>query len=395
MPVVQSWDGTARRIYLLPDVTEFHPIEDVYTEYRIERRTNEAFRNYNPFMEAYGNIPKGGGKATPRYLVLLDGVKIVPYDQNILIVTTGEMISDNPEVDPAVFDVSDRTNPVKIFLSPADAEIVYVEIPSPISDNLDYGGTIHFDPTSAYSGITHPVGTRAQPVNNLADAKNLGALYGITELRAQNGSIVLDREFNGWKFKADSVQRLLDFNDQTVSSIYVKGMTVTGKMGEGNGFFDTCGLWDITNFHGNAIDCGIIGTISLEADTTNTLSHCVSMMAGTASPTIDMNVGNNCELSMRAYSGGLAITNCDSTGNIATLEYVAGKAHIDSSTNTDGYISVRGVVTVNHTPYGTEVNTAYLNNESIADAVLDEVISDHNIPETLGSFIRKIFWRSK
>jgi len=393
MAVVQSWDGVARRVYLLPDVTEFHPIDDIYREYRTERRTEEDLRKYNPFMAAYGNIPKGGGKATPRYLVLLEGTKIVPYDEDSRIVTNGEMISDDPEVDPTVFDLDDLTSSIKILISPADAEIVYVEIPSPISDNLDYGGTINYDPTSPYSGITHPVGTRAQPVNNLGDAHTIGGLFGITELRVQNGNIILDRIFSGWKFKADSVSRLLDFNGYNTTDLYVKGMGVQGNM-LGDAYFEQCTLLDITGFHANGIDCALGGTIILEAGTNNTLSHSMSMIPGLDSPTIDMNAGEDTEFSLRGYSGGISVLNCDTPNCKATIEFIAGKVHLVSG-NTDGILSIRGVATLDGPLEGTTIDDVYLNKEVIADSVLDEQINDHRDEGTLGSFIRKIFWRSK
>ena len=123
MPVVASWDGTNRHIHLAQGVTSFHPIEDIYREYREQRRTNEAFRKWNPFMEAYGNISKGGGKFTPRYLLLLEGTKIVPYDEAGVIAITGEIITDD-QTDPIYYEV--LTNPVVVRYEPSDAEIITV-----------------------------------------------------------------------------------------------------------------------------------------------------------------------------------------------------------------------------------------------------------------------------
>lgn len=394
MAVVQSWDGTARLIYLLPDVTTFHPIDDIYREYRDERRTTEDFRQYNPFMAAYGNIPKGGGKATPRYLVLLEGTKIVPYDQPARIVVNGEILTDDPEGDPDPFFMDDLTSAIQVVVSPADAEIVYVEIPDAISDNLDYGGTIEYSPTSPYSGITHPVGTRAQPVNNLADASALGSLYGITELRVQQGNLILDRNFDGWKFKADSINRVLDFNGYDTTDVFIEGMSVQGYM-TGDAFVQQCALLDITNFHANGIDCGIIGPLKLEPNTISTLGHSMSMIPGLQSPIIDMVPGVDTEFSLRGYSGGISIKNCDTSNCKATIEFIAGKAHLLEG-NTDGILSIRGVCTVDgDTTSGTNVEgESYINKAVIADYVLDEPVNEHRTKGTLGSFIHKIFWGS-
>jgi hypothetical protein len=136
MAVVASWDGDTRRIYLASGVTTFHPIDDIYREYRAERRTNEAFRKWDSFMVAIGNEDKGGGKATPRFLRLLedgDGLqaKIVPFNSAATIDVTGEMLTEDLS-DP--FDYSTLTVPVVVKYAPAEAEIIYIEVSVPAID---------------------------------------------------------------------------------------------------------------------------------------------------------------------------------------------------------------------------------------------------------------------
>jgi hypothetical protein len=126
MAVVASWDGATRRIYLAQGVTTFHPIDDIYREYREARRTDETFRRWEPFMVAVGNEPKGGGRFTPRYLLLLDDgdigqVKIVPFDESITIDVTGEVLTED-QTDP--FDYSTQTTPTVVRYAPAEAEII-------------------------------------------------------------------------------------------------------------------------------------------------------------------------------------------------------------------------------------------------------------------------------
>jgi hypothetical protein len=123
-PVVDSWNGANRRIYLRQGVSSFHWIDDIYKEYRNWRRTVEAARVWTPLMRAAGNNPKGGGKFTPRYVTLLDGTRLVPYDENILIEVTGEAITDNADVDPDPFDTTTRTQPLKLYITPPASELV-------------------------------------------------------------------------------------------------------------------------------------------------------------------------------------------------------------------------------------------------------------------------------
>jgi hypothetical protein len=124
IPVVQTWNGETRRIYLKQGVTKFHWIDDIYKEYRNWRRTDEGARVWEALLKADGNNPKGGGKFTARYITLLHGTRVIPYDENILIEVTGEAITDNADTDPDPFDTSGRTEPLKIYITPASTELV-------------------------------------------------------------------------------------------------------------------------------------------------------------------------------------------------------------------------------------------------------------------------------
>lgn len=128
-PVVASWDGENRHINLLDSVTEFHWIEDIYEEYRYWRRTDEDARKWRAFMKADGNISKGAGKFTPRFLTLLNDAKVVPFNSAgvIALTTLGECITDNPDINPSPFYLSDLTTPIQIFITPSESEIILVD----------------------------------------------------------------------------------------------------------------------------------------------------------------------------------------------------------------------------------------------------------------------------
>lgn len=129
VPVVDTWDGVNRHIILKTGVTEFHWIEDIYEEYRNERRIDESFRKWKPFMTASGNIAKGGGKFTPRFLTMLDDAKVVPFDEVGVITLTslGECITDNPEINASPFYLDTLTSPIQIFVTPSESEIILVD----------------------------------------------------------------------------------------------------------------------------------------------------------------------------------------------------------------------------------------------------------------------------
>lgn len=120
MAVVQSFDHVNRRIVLMPGVTSFHPVDDIYKEYRIARRTNESMQVFASLMRAEGNIAKGSGRFTERYLVLLGGAKIVPQGDVPVLDVGGVIVTD------------DQSNPFytsmpRIDYTPSAAEIIAVD----------------------------------------------------------------------------------------------------------------------------------------------------------------------------------------------------------------------------------------------------------------------------
>lgn len=128
MALITSINGATRRVYLDPaaavgGVIAFHPTDDLYTEYRTQRRTVEAYRRFNALLSASGNVPKGGGKFTPRYTLLLGGTKVVIPAGVLAITITGELLTDDGS-DP--FDTSLVTGPCIIRYQPAEAEIIAV-----------------------------------------------------------------------------------------------------------------------------------------------------------------------------------------------------------------------------------------------------------------------------
>lgn len=143
-PVVQTWDGANRRIYLAQGVSSYAPIEDIYREYRNQRRLDENLRKFEPLLVAEGNVAKGGGKFTPRYVKLLNGTKIVPYDEALRLDLVGEIITDNPDVDPEIYDITGLTTAKPLFILPSEAEVITVQTGSGVTpqDILDIAAQV-------------------------------------------------------------------------------------------------------------------------------------------------------------------------------------------------------------------------------------------------------------
>jgi hypothetical protein len=136
MAVIDHIDGPNRDIYLSADTvgTTFYPI-DAYKEMRALRASDEDLRKFKLFMQAKGNDPKGGGKYTERYVVLLNGTRIIPYNVSHSLTVAGTVITDDGQEGIACFDRSplSPTTIVDINYVPPQVEIITVSSGSGLS----------------------------------------------------------------------------------------------------------------------------------------------------------------------------------------------------------------------------------------------------------------------
>lgn len=129
MALISSIDPVTRRIYLsLATVgTTIHPI-DIYKEMRTLRATDEALRPFDTFLKAYGNVSKGSGKYTERYVQTVQGTRIVPYDSSQELTINGTIITDDGFEGVSCFDrtLLSPTTVVDINYVPPQVEIIVI-----------------------------------------------------------------------------------------------------------------------------------------------------------------------------------------------------------------------------------------------------------------------------
>lgn len=345
IPVVDTWDGENRRIILKTGVTSFHWIDDIYLEYRNERRTNESFRKWFPLIAASGNVSKGQGKATPRLLTLLTDdrvitTKVVPFDEATTISVNGEAITDIADTDAELFDMTTITNPVIIQYQPPSAEVIVVDA---IEKSLDYAGTIIYDPTSIYSGVIHPKGTTAQPVNEEADVLALATLYNIKRIEIRNGTFVCPSAMTGYNFVGGTGIAVVDANGQDLSSSRFSAITLDGDFANTQSDIELlrCEFTNtVTNWSGRGFDCGLPLTISFKTGVVEMVRG-YSLVGGSNRPSVDFN-GGNIQGFFRGYYGGARILNASNAltkfswdGDSYDLEF--------TNTVTAGEFVVRGI----------------------------------------------------
>jgi hypothetical protein len=127
-PVIGSLDPEAGLIFLASGIRAYHPVTDLYAEMRNLRRLDESLRRYQMPLTAFGNIPKGGGKFTPRFVVFQNNWRVIPEDVSHILQVTGEQLTAEGGGGPDCFDLSLLSPESKVIIQyePPAAEIIVV-----------------------------------------------------------------------------------------------------------------------------------------------------------------------------------------------------------------------------------------------------------------------------
>lgn len=227
MALINYIDGTTspRRIYLDASTvgTSFHPI-DLYKEMRVLRRTNTALRQYDLFMEAFGNVSKGGGKFTERY-VRLNNCVIVPFDTDHTITVTGTIISDAGLEGILVFDTAllSPSTAVSINYVPPQVEVIQVNTGSGVSaqDVIDIAAATAADVWNAGtrtltvpSGITPPQEAKIDAIQTIVDALPILSDIRAEMINIQFGALEITNDQMIIKDKLGVVVAILNLFDK-------------------------------------------------------------------------------------------------------------------------------------------------------------------------------------
>ena len=353
--------------------------------------------DYGHIANATGKQALGGDVYVGITLELINDWRIQfearPGNDYILVSVSGgnlvatNIYDDNP-IKPSAFTQVNVTSSSSATLQ----EVSSIQFSS-------FNGGVCIDTTNGTAGTTFPIGTGEAPVNNLADAKTIAITRGFDKLFII-GNITIGATDNIDNYtltgQAPSKTTITLTAGASTDKVEFENATVTGTL-SGPTVFTFTHIDNITNLgsatgetnihnsllHGNL-------TVSSAAVATIHFIDCWSGVAGGATSILDIN-GSSAGIALRAYSGGIELRNI-SDGQSSSADYISGKLVLASS-NTSGNIQVRGVVDVeDNSEAGFTVNTdgvvAGLESGAIADAVLDEQISDHTATGSVGKTLK-------
>lgn len=138
MTIVASVDYVEKKIYLHADTVGIElDTMDVYKEVRTLRRldsqTPYPHRSFKPIIIQGGNIQKTATTFTPKYVQLLYGCRIIPYDADQNLKVVRDTFTDDGKVGRDCFDRTGLINNVDIDYVPPQVEIIEVSSGSGLS----------------------------------------------------------------------------------------------------------------------------------------------------------------------------------------------------------------------------------------------------------------------
>ena len=209
-------------------------------------------------------------------------------------------------------------------------------------------------------------GSQESPFNNINDAIDKAETDGIYVIDLI-GDITLNRNFKNFKLKGIGNPQI-NLNGQNTKNSTFCNVKVKGAFQDGSGcLFEDCEILDTASLEGTYDNCALLGDLTCQDTATVLMKDCVSGIAGTGRPTISMNATGTSLLSVRGYSGGLTIKDCNNAADRVTIELHPGSLTFDSS-NTNGIMVARGV---GHFVDSTAGATVF--NETVNQSITDEV----------------------
>lgn len=249
-----------------------------------------------------------------------------------------------------------------------------------------FGGAVHVNLMSPYSGTEFPIGTSRQKVNNwidalaIADARGLGNFHVHGTTLIDSGLNFTDKNFYGSSpsktyFIVDTAAQVLgcEFYDASIEGIL-----------DGYSSIRRCNIFNLNYISGFVYDCILNDTITLLGDAH--FLNCMSGIPGATPPIIDFN-NSVSSLSIRDYNGGIKLIN-KSGSEPVSIDLNSGQIIIDS-TVTNGTITCRGTGKIIDNSTGSAiVDSTYLVSPiSVANAVWDDLTANHTAPGSMGEAI--------
>ena len=341
--------------------------------FRLELKDLEDGENGIPFLDTHIHNTEVtlGGLTFARVIEILDPYSVTFEDGQYAVNLVGANSNVGDKVN--VNQVSVRSNNSAGLIS------------TPLIEFSSFEGGVWINESSSYAGTTFPIGTKIQPVNNLADAKLIAEYRGFNTIKVMQ-SVIVDSGLNysDYVFEGDThVHDSVDVSSAAdVTNTVFRNLNITGTLDGDNEIVEST-VEDLQYVNGFIRDSGLIGDLTLAGGSIAHFNNCY-MVDTNDHPIVDMG-GSGQDLIMPDYSGKVTIANLTGS-NYVGIGLDAGRVILSGSV-VSGIISVSGtgrLVDGNGAEImsgtwngGVTIVNDLANASNMADAVWDESIADH------------------
>lgn len=260
-----------------------------------------------------------------------------------------------------------------------------------------FGGKVTIDIANGTAGTEFPIGTDRVPSNNLDDAMDISASIGSDKFY-MIGDITFDvtEVHNGHTFIGNGQNNCTVTIDDalfigcTFESCVVNGNFADGSILEGR----NANFTDVTNLSGNYYSCILGGYVSLSNASSQTVFYdCYDAIPGIGIP--DVQVRNCLSLGIWNWQGGIRLSNMTEAATVVSLMIAQGRLFVEE-TDVAGDIIVKGMADLRGETGGTTIDdSGIIDKSTIAEAVLDADITNHQTTDTVGHIFMRVTYGGK
>ena len=211
-----------------------------------------------------------------------------------------------------------------------------------VSQALAYNGEIWFDDVTGHAGTNFPIGTSADPVNNLPDLLAIASNIGVRRIIIRSPSMVITQPVEGFEVKSAGGLAVVVIGPVTPVSVAGSSFRECGITGQmtGNAGYEDCRLQDVYGIEGSAARCGFTGDIRPGGNFSGVL--CSAIGGGPTAPHLDLALlGAGEAAGLSIWSGEIVVENLTNATAVCAID--ANSASITvAPTCTSGTVILRG-----------------------------------------------------
>jgi len=313
--------------------------EHIYSDGKVDWLANQNFRRRVFPVRPVGGDALPGSKALGSTFFLASDWKIRPYEADHVFRLNGNVYSE------------DGTSPFTSTIGTYSVMIINT-VSSLVDSTVQqlqelqytaYQDAVWLDIDSGNSGVEYPAGTREYPVNNWEDAITICTEKGFAQVGLlSNTTLDSTNNIEGMTvFGASATSTSLHILTSALTQKAIfKTLTISGVL-DGGSEIHNCIINELAYFNGQINHSMINGPITLGGNAVAHIHGCYSGIPGQSTPEINMGGSGN-SLALRAYDGGVLLTNKTGTDSVS-VDLNSGQVKLEAATVINGTIVCRGV----------------------------------------------------